>query len=169
MYNVLFLGAGNSARSIMAEAILTREGQNKFNAYSAGVQAHTELDRHAVDLLSRTQFDVSAMRPKEWSEFTGEGKPVFDFIFTVCDEATMLPHSMWPGRPVFAHWGVTDPARIEGNGAQVRLAYADAFRMLSNRIAIFVNLPLHSLDVLSLRQQLDSIVGGKMRTATAVA
>jgi arsenate reductase len=156
-YNALFLGNGNAARSIMAEAILNREGHDKFHAYSAGIQAHAELDPRAVDLLKRAQFDIVDARPKNWSELAGDGAPNFDFVFTVCEGATLLPRSVWRGNPVFAHWGVPNPAFAEGDEPQIRLVYADTFRMLANRIGIFVNLPLRSLDRLTMQRDLDSI------------
>jgi protein-tyrosine-phosphatase len=159
-YNVLFLGNGNSARSIMAEAILNREGRGKFQACSAGILTAPELDRHAVELLARMHFDTGGLRAKNWSELAGDDAPRFDFIFTVCDNATLLPHATWRGNPIFAHWGVADPAKVTGNEAQMRLAYADTFRMLSNRIGIFVNLPLRALDTLATQRQLD-LIGGK--------
>ena len=165
-YNVLFLGSGNCARSVMAEAILNREGRGKFSAYSAGIHAHAVLDQDAIDLLNKLHFDVGALHPKEWSEFAGEHAPAFDFIFTVCDDAALLPRSMWRGNPIFAHWSVPDPARSAGNDAQVRLAYADAFRMLSNRIGVFVNLPLRSLDLMSMQRKLDMI--GNPEAAAAI-
>jgi len=168
-YNVLFFGSGNSARSIMAEAILNREGGERFRAYSAGIQANAELDRHAIDLLSRLTFDTAGARPKDWSELTADGGPTFDFIFTVCDNATMLPRSTWQGRPIFAHWGIADPAKTQGNVAQIRLAYADAFRMLSNRILILVNLPLRSLDLLSMQRELDLAGNADAAAQQAVA
>jgi len=166
-YNVLFLGGGNCARSIMAEAILNRDGRGAFRAYSAGLHANAGLDQNAVDLLKKMHFDVDSMQPKEWSELAGETGQAFDFVFTVCEEAIMLPQSMWKGQPIFAHWGVPDPARVEGNEAQVRLAYADAFRMLSNRIGIFVNLPLRSLDLLTMQRKLDQIGGAKAAAVVA--
>jgi arsenate reductase len=156
-YNVLFLGSGNAARSIMAEAILNQEAGNRFRAYSAGIQAHSELDRRAVELLKRSLYDTSQACPKNWNELTGSGAPHFDFIFTVCDNASLLPRSVWQGRPVFAHWGVPDPTLAQGNEPQIQLAYADAFRMLSNRVGIFVNLPLRSLNLLTVQRQLDLI------------
>ena len=156
-YNVLFLGGGNAARSIMAEAILNREGGACFRAYSAGVQPLRELDHHAVELLKRLQFDVSGAHPKDWSELAGDGAPAFDFVFTVCDQATLLPRSMWKGRPLFAHWGIDDPAKAEGGVPERELAYADAFRMLSNRIGIFVNLPLHALGHLATQHHIELI------------
>jgi protein-tyrosine-phosphatase len=168
-FNVLFLGSGNAARSIMAEAILNREAGETFSAYSAGIQAKTALDPIAVDLLQRSHFDTSEMRTKNWEEFAGDGAPHFDFIFTVCDNAMLLPRSMWQASPLFAHWGIADPAMAQGNESQVRLAYADAFRMLSNRIGIFVNLPLRSLDGLAMQRQVDAIGGGKGEDAAVVA
>ena len=167
-YNVLFLGNGNAARSIMAEAILNREGGDRFCASSAGIQAKAELDPSAVNLLGRMNFDTAALRPKSWDAFAGDGAPSFDFIFTVCESAALLPRAMWQGRPVFAHWGVADPALAEGNESEVRLAYADAFRMLSNRVGIFVNLPLRSLDLMTMQRQLD-LIGGKGNDKSAVA
>jgi protein-tyrosine-phosphatase len=166
-YNVLFLGSNNSTRSIMAEAILNREGGGRFRAFSAGIAAGSELDRQTIDLLGRLHFDTSAMRPKNWNELAGDGGPTFDFVFTVCDDATMLPRAMWNGHPVFAHWGVADPTRAQGNEAQIRLAYADAFRMLSNRIMIFVNLPLRSLDLMSMQRKLD-LIGNADKAQPAV-
>ena len=156
-YNVLFLGNGNAARSIMAEAILNREGHETFNGYSAGINAHTEIDPRAIDLLTRLRYDIAGARPKNWNELAGDDAPCFDFVFTVCEGAALLPRSVWQGKPIFAHWGVPNPAFVEGNEAQIRLAYADAFRMLSSRIGIFVNLPLHSLDRLTMQRDLESI------------
>jgi len=168
-YSVLFLGTGNSARSIMAEAILNREGRGKFATCSAGLHTDPELDPRAIELLNRMHFDTGALRAKNWSEFTGGDAPAFDFVFTVCDSATLLARSTFPGSPVFAHWGIPDPAKIGGNEAQVRLAYADTFRMLSNRIMIFVNLPLRSLDRLTMQRELDSIGRANGAKAAVVA
>lgn len=168
-YNVLFLGSGNSARSIMAEAILNREGLGKFKAYSAGLQTAPELNPHAIELLDRMHFDTGSLRGKNWSEFTGKDAAAFDFVFTVCDRATLLPLSTWPGYPVFAHWGIADPTKVRGNEAQMRLAYAETFHMLSNRIMIFVNLPLRSLDQLTMQRELDSIGNANGEKAAVVA
>ncbi|HZQ14360.1 MAG TPA: arsenate reductase ArsC [Pseudolabrys sp.] len=167
-YNVLFLGGGNAARSIFAEAILSRDGAGTFQAFSAGVQPRPLPDAHAIDLLARMNFATAGLKPKSWETYAGEGAPNFDFIFSVCDAAAMMPRAMWRGNPVFAHWGIDDPAKAEGNESQIRLAYADAFRMLSNRIGIFVNLPLRSLDRLTVQRQLDRI-GGKAEGAVAAA
>ena len=162
-YNVLFLCTGNSARSIMAEVILNRVGHGRFCAFSAGSEPKGQVHPYALDLMRRLNFDVSALRSKSWLEFSGPHAPKLDFVFTVCDNAAAEACPFWPGQPMTAHWGVPDPAAATGNEAEIRLAFADAFRMLSNRINIFVSLPIRSLDVLSLQRQLDAI--GKSRDA----
>ena len=164
-FNVLFLCTGNSARSIMAEAILNREGRGNFRAFSAGSQPKGQVHPYTLDLLRKLNFDVSAFRSKSWDEFSRPDAPSLDFVFTVCDNAAAETCPFWPGQPMTAHWGVPDPAAATGNEAEVRLAFADTFRMLSNRISIFVNLPLRSLDKLSLQRQLDSI--GQTRGSAA--
>lgn len=169
MHNVLFLGGGNSARSIMAEAILNRDGAGNFRAYSAGVQPAGALDRHAVNLLTHSQFDMAGMHPKDWSELTGETAPAFDFIFTVCDHATLLPRSAWKGKPFFAHWDIDDPAKAEGSRSEIELAYAVAFRMLAKRIGIFVALPLRALDAMAMQSHLDLIGDNADQAATVAA
>jgi arsenate reductase (thioredoxin) len=156
-YNVLFLCTGNSARSIMAEAILNRAGQGKFRAFSAGSQPKGQVHPYTLDLLRRLNYDVTGMRSKSWNEFSKPGAPKLDFVFTVCDNAAQETCPVWPGQPMTAHWGVPDPAAASGNEAEVRLAFADTLRMLTNRINIFVSLPLRSLDQLTLQHQLDSI------------
>lgn len=167
-FNVLFLGNGNSARSIMSEAILNRDGGAKFNAFSAGINTHRELDPHAVDLLTQLHFDVSGARAKEWSEFVGDGAPRFDFVFAVCEGSALMPRSVWPGNPMFANWAMPNPAFVEGSEAEIRVAYADTFRMLANRIGVFVSLPLRSLDKLAMQRQLD-IIGGQPGVVHATA
>jgi arsenate reductase (thioredoxin) len=162
-FTVLFLCTGNSARSIMAEVILNRAGMGKFRAYSAGSQPKGQVHPYALDLLRRMNFDVSGLRSKSWSEFAKPDAPKLDFVFTVCDNAAAETCPVWPGQPMTAHWGVPDPAAATGNEAEVRLAFADALRMLSNRINIFVSLPMRSLDQLSLQRQLDAI--GKTKDA----
>jgi arsenate reductase (thioredoxin) len=156
-YNVLFLCTGNSARSIMAEAILNRAGQGKFRAFSAGSQPKGQVHPYTLDLLRRLNYDVRGLRSKSWKEFSGPDAPKLDFVFTVCDNAARETCPVWPGQPMTAHWGVPDPAAATGTEAEVRLAFADALRMITNRINIFASLPLRSLDQLTLQRQLDSI------------
>lgn len=154
----------------MAEAILGREGRKNFSAYSAGGQPKGVIHPYAAELLQKLKFDIGRYRSKSWSEFDGPDAPKLDFVFTLCDEAAAEPCPYWPGQPMTAHWGLPDPAMSIGNEAERRLAFADAFRMLNNRISIFVNLPIASLDKLSLQKQLDSIGRAKDtgdRAATA--
>lgn len=157
IYNVLFLCTGNSARSIMAECVLNRLGRGRFVAYSAGSFPKGEVHPYALDLLRRTDFDVSHLRSKSWDEFAKPDAPHLDFVFTVCDNAANETCPVWPGQPVTAHWGLPDPATIEGSEAQKHLAFADTLRVLTNRIGVFVNLPLRSIDRLSLRRKLQDI------------
>jgi arsenate reductase (thioredoxin) len=156
-YNVLFLCTGNSARSVMAEAALGRWGNGKFKGFSAGSQPKGEVHPTTLKLLSNLNYDVSGFRSKSWDEFAGPGAVPLDFVFTVCDNAAAESCPIWPGQPMTAHWGIPDPAGATGSEAEVRLAFADAFRMLNNRISIFVNLPLRSLDGLALQKRLDAI------------
>ena len=162
-YKVLFLCTGNSTRSIMAEVILNRAGQGKFRAFSAGSQPKGQIHAYALDLLKKLHYDVSGLRSKSWKEFSGPDAPNLDFVFTVCDNAAKEPCPVWPGQPMTAHWGVPDPAEAIGNEAEVRYAFADTLRMLTNRINIFVSLPLKSLDQLTLQKRLDAI--GKTKDA----
>ncbi len=155
--NVLFLCTGNSARSIMAECILNREGGGRFRAYSAGSQPTGEVNPLALNLLRQMNHDVSQLRSKSWKEFATPGSPKLDFVFTVCDSAAAEPCPVWPGQPMTAHWGVPDPAKAEGTEAMRAFAFDDCYRMLNQRIGIFVNLPLASLSRLSLQHQLDEI------------
>jgi arsenate reductase (thioredoxin) len=164
-YNVLFLCTGNSARSIMAEVILNRAGQGKFHAYSAGSHPKGHVHPYALQLLERLHYDVSRLKSKSWAEFAKLGAPKLDFVFTVCDAAAAEACPVWPGQPMTAHWGVPDPAEATGTEAEVRFAFADALRMLTNRINIFVSLPIRSLDQLALQKQLDAI--GKTRDVPA--
>jgi protein-tyrosine-phosphatase len=156
-FNVLFLCTGNSARSIMAEAILNREGMGRFNAYSAGSHPKGEVHPYTLQLLEQLNYPTSELRSKGWDEFAKEGAPKLDFVFTVCDDAAKEVCPVWPGQPMTAHWGVPDPAKATGNEAERHLAFAEAYRMLNNRIGIFVNLPLKSLDQLSLQRKLADI------------
>jgi arsenate reductase (thioredoxin) len=155
--NVLFLCTGNSARSIMAEVILNRAGQGKFRAFSAGSQPKGEVHPYALDLLRKLHYDVTGLRSKSWLEFAAADAPKLDFVFTVCDNAAAEVCPVWPGQPMPAHWGVPDPAAAAGTEAEKRFAFADSLRMLTNRINIFVSLPLERLDQLSLQRRLDAI------------
>ena len=166
LLDVLFLCTGNSARSIMAEAILGREGVGRFRAHSAGSLPTGEVDPRAVELLERPGHPVAGLRSRSWDEFAAAGAPDLDFVFTVCDDAASEACPVRPGRPTTAHRGVPDPAAATGNEAEVAAAFADACRMPSNRIGIFVNLPLASLDELALRERLDEI-GGREPDARA--
>ncbi|MFN3226094.1 MAG: arsenate reductase ArsC [Hyphomicrobiales bacterium] len=156
-YTVLFLCTGNSARSILAEGILNREGAGRFKAYSAGSQPKGDVHPHALDLLKKLNHDTSFARSKSWEEFAAPDAPALDFVFTVCDNAAAETCPVWPGQPMSAHWGVPDPAAAEGTEAEKRLAFADAYRMLTNRISVFVNLPMDSIDRLTLQQRLKAI------------
>jgi arsenate reductase len=157
VYNVLFLCTGNSARSIIAECVLNRMGRGRFAAHSAGSFPQGQVHPYATDLLQRRDFDTKDLRSKSWDEFARSDAPHLDFVFTVCDNAANEVCPVWPGQPMTAHWGLPDPAVVEGNEAQKRLAFADTLRMLTNRIGIFVNLPLASVDRLSLRRKLQDI------------
>lgn len=166
-FNVLFLCTGNSARSIMAEAILNKIGAGKFRAFSAGSQPKGRVHPEALRLLQSLGYDTSSFRSKSWSEFADPGAPLLDFVFTVCDNAAGEVCPVWPGQPMTAHWGVPDPAEAKGTPAEVALAFKDAYRMLNQRIGIFTSLPLRSLDRLSLQSKLREI--GRMEDATAKA
>ncbi|HET6972365.1 MAG TPA: arsenate reductase ArsC [Phenylobacterium sp.] len=165
--NVLFLCTGNSCRSILAEAIMNRDGRGRFKAYSAGSMPTGQVNPHALALLKRMHFDTSGLRSKPWEEFsraTNPQAPALDFVFTVCDNAAGEVCPIWPGQPMTAHWGLPDPALAQGNDAEIGLAFADTFRMLSNRIGLLINLPLAKLDKLSLQARLDAI--GQARAVT---
>ena len=166
VYNVLFLCTGNSARSILAEAILNRYGNGRFQAYSAGSHPEGRVHPYTLDLLRNLNYVTDGLRSKSWDEFAVPGAPSLDFVFTVCDDAANESCPVWPGQPMSAHWGIPDPAAVDGPEAVKRQAFADACRMMNNRISIFTSLPLHSLDRLSLQQRLDEI--GKRREMTAL-
>ncbi len=157
LHNVLFLCTGNSARSILAEAILNRVGQGRFKAFSAGSQPKGEVHPYALDLLKSLNHDTSFARSKNWEEFAVAGAPEMHFVFTVCDNAANESCPVWPGQPMTAHWGVPDPAAVEGTEAEKRFAFADTCRMMSNRISVFTSLPMESLDRLSLQKRLHEI------------
>ena len=166
-YNVLFLCTGNSARSIIAEAILNREGRGKFRAFSAGSDPKGAVNPHTIRLLQRLNHDTSALRSKSWEEFAQPGAPKLDFVFTVCDDAAGESCPVWPGQPMTAHWGIPDPAAAQGTDAEIAVAFNEAYRMLNQRIGIFVALPMQSLDTLTLQARLRDI--GRMAGATARA
>jgi arsenate reductase (thioredoxin) len=156
-YNVLFLCTGNSARSIMAEAILNKVGAGKFHAYSAGSQPKGRVHPQTLRLLQSLGYDTSTYRSKSWNEFASPGAQPFDFVFTVCDNAAAETCPLWPGQPMTAHWSVPDPAAATGTPAEVALAFKDAYRMLNQRIGIFTSLPLVALDQLTLQNKLTDI------------
>ena len=157
IYNVLFLCTGNSARSILAECILNREGNGRFKAFSAGSHPKGQVHPFALDLLKKMNYPTTALRSKSWDEFAEPAAPHMDFVFTVCDDAANEVCPIWPGQPMTAHWGLPDPAAAEGTEAERHLAFAEAYRMLGNRISIFASLPLRSLDRLSLQKRMDEI------------
>ena len=167
IYNVLFLCTGNSARSIIAEAILNREGRGKFKAFSAGSHPKGAVNPHALDLLRKFNYDVSTLRSKSWAEFAQAGSPDLDFVFTVCDNAAGEACPLWPGQPITAHWGIPDPAAATGSEAEIALAFRDAYRMLNRRIELFLALPIEKLDRLVLTTRLKAIGGSEGATEKA--
>jgi arsenate reductase len=156
-YNVLFLCTGNSARSILAESILTKIGEGKFKAFSAGSFPKPEINPLALKTLRDLNYPTEGLRSKSWDEFARPGAPQMDFVFTVCDNAAGEVCPVWPGQPITAHWGIEDPAAVEGLEIQKLTAFATAFRYLKNRISIFAALPFKSLDRMSLKNRLDQI------------
>ncbi|MBS0473388.1 MAG: arsenate reductase ArsC [Proteobacteria bacterium] len=162
-FNVLFLCTGNSARSILAEAILNKLGKGKFIAYSAGSQPKGAVHPEALALLGRLGYATEGYRSKSWDEFAAAGAPHLDFVFTVCDNAANEVCPIWPGQPMTAHWGIPDPAAVEGPAAAQ--AFRDAYQTLHRRIELFANLPVRSLDRMALKKRLDEI--GKSSGAMA--
>lgn len=156
-YNVLFLCTGNSARSVMAEAILNKHGNGKFRTYSAGSQPRGEVNPQTIKLLNGLGYDASKLSSKSWSDFAKPGAPKFDFIFTVCDDAAGEACPVWPGKPATAHWGIADPARVRGSEIEIARAFQEAYRLLSKRIELFAALPFHALDEISLTAKLREI------------
>jgi arsenate reductase len=156
-YNVLFLCTGNSARSIMAEAILNQKGKPNFTAYSAGSHATGRVNPFALKQLETARLPTLNLRSKNWDEFARPGKPQMDFVFTVCDQAAKEVCPVWPGRPMTAHWGVPDPGVVAGSPEQIERAFRDAFSVLDRRIGLFLCLPLSSLDKLALKKEIDRI------------
>ncbi|MBK8738556.1 MAG: arsenate reductase ArsC [Betaproteobacteria bacterium] len=154
LFNVLFLCTGNSARSIMAEAILRQTGAGRFNAFSAGSHPAGKVNPLAIELLRASRMPVDGLRSKSWDEFARPGAPELDFVLTVCDNAAGEVCPIWPGQPMSAHWGIPDPAAVEGSGEEKHKAFAEACRLLLNRIRLFTSLPLATLDRLSLQKKL---------------
>jgi len=159
-YNVLFLCTGNSARSIMAESILKKDGHDRFSACSAGSYPRKEVSPLALETLRRLDYPTDGLRAKSWNEYARADAPEMDFVFTVCDAAAGEVCPVWPGQPITAHWGIEDPAAIEGTEIQKLTAFATAFRYLKNRISVFTALPLAKLDRLALKHRLDEIGSG---------
>jgi arsenate reductase (thioredoxin) len=157
IYNVLFLCTGNSARSILAESLLNHWGHGRFRAFSAGSFPKGQVHPMAVELLKRTNLPTENLRSKSWDEFAASGAPELDFIFTVCDKAAGEVCPVWPGKPMTAHWGIADPAAVEGTGADQGSAFRKAFRELETRIKLFANLPIASLDQIKLQERLRAI------------
>ena len=155
--NVLFLCTGNSARSIMAETILNVLGRGKFKAFSAGSHATGIVNPLALELLKKNNLPTEGLRSKNWDEFARLGAPFLHFVFTVCDQAAAEPCPIWPGQPMTAHWGVRDPAAVEGTDEVKRKAFLTAYMELHRRISLFVNLPLNTLNKLALKQKLEEI------------
>jgi arsenate reductase len=164
-YNVLFLCTGNSARSIIAEAVLNKLGAGNFRAYSAGSQPRGAVNPNTIHLLQSLGYDTSGYRSKSWDEFARACEPTFDFVFTVCDNAAAEACPVWPGQPMTAHWGIPDPAEATGTPAEIALAFKETYRLLNQRIGIFTSLPLRSLDNLSLQRKLRDI--GQLEGSTA--
>jgi protein-tyrosine-phosphatase len=156
-YNALFICTGNSARSILAEGILNELGQGRFRAYSAGSHPKGEVHPLALATLERLHMPTAGYRSKNWDEFAAPGAPELDFIFTVCDNAAGEVCPVWPGQPISSHWGMPDPAAVTGSEAVIALAFADTYRMLTNRIGIFASLPFASLSRQSLKTRMDDI------------
>jgi arsenate reductase (thioredoxin) len=157
IYNVLFLCTGNSVRSILGEAIMNRIGAGKFAGFSAGSDPKGQVNPHALHLLKSLQHDTSALRSKSWEEFARPSAPPLDFVFTVCDNAANEVCPVWPGQPMSAHWGLPDPAAVEGSEAEIAAAFAETYRLLRNRISAFCALPFDSLDRMALKRKLDDI------------
>jgi protein-tyrosine-phosphatase len=156
-FNVLFLCTGNSARSILSEALLNKRGQGQFRAFSAGSHPAGRVNPYALELLQRMGYSTDGLRSKSWDEFAAPGAPDLDFVFTVCDNAAGEVCPMWPGQPITAHWGIPDPAAVEGSDEQKRKAFDEAFRILERRISLFLSLPIRSLEQLVLQERLSEI------------
>ncbi len=171
IFNVLFLCTGNSARSILAESILRKEARGRFHAYSAGSHPKGAVNPFALKVLASLEYPTQGLRSKSWDEFAASGAPIMDFVFTVCDTAAAETCPVWPGQPMTAHWGIEDPAAVDGTDIQKEAAFVLAARYLRNRITIFASLPLKSLDKLSLNAKLREIgaLDGAMKPRPEVA
>lgn len=156
-FNVLFLCTGNTARSIMAEVMLNAMGQGRFRAYSAGSHPRGTVNPHTIDLLKKNRLSTDDLRSKDWAEFARPESPALDFVFTVCDQAAAEVCPVWPGQPMTAHWGIPDPAAVEGSEDDQRKAFFKAYNQLQHRLSIFVSLPMEKLDRLTLQRRLDDI------------
>jgi arsenate reductase len=156
-YNVLFLCTGNSARSIMAEAILNHKGKPNFSAYSAGSHPSGTVRPEALRQLETARLPTTGLRSKAWDEFSRPGAPKLHFVFTVCDNAAKEVCPIWPGQPMTAHWGIPDPAAVQGSAEQIERAFRDVFFTLDRRIGLFISLPLGSLDRLALKREVEKI------------
>jgi arsenate reductase len=157
IYNVLFLCTGNSARSVLAEAILRKDGRGNFRAFSAGSQPKGAVNPFAIRVLQKLDYPSDGLRSKSWEEFAAPDAPAMDFVFTVCDNAAGESCPVWPGQPMTAHWGIGDPAEVNGTDIEKEAAFVAAFRYLKNRIALFTSLPLRSIDSLALGTKLREI------------
>ena len=157
IFNVLFLCTGNSARSILAESLLNHLGKGRFRAFSAGSHPVGQVNPLVLDLLKQQGMPVDSLRSKNWDEFATPDAPALDFVFTVCDNAAGEVCPVWPGQPMTAHWGIEDPAAVEGNDGAKQKAVSTAYRLLSRRISLFISLPIQKLDGLSLQKQLNDI------------
>jgi arsenate reductase len=167
-YNVLFLCTGNTARSILAESILRKDGAGRFNAYSAGSQPKGIVNPFALKVLAAADYPADGFSSKAWDIYAVPGAPVMDFVFTVCDDAAGEACPVWPGQPMTAHWGIEDPAKVEGTDLEKEAAFVRAFRYLKNRISAFVNLPIASIDSLALGRRLRDIGGMEGATRKSV-
>jgi len=166
IYNVLFLCTGNTARSILAESILRKDGRDGFRAFSAGSQPKGQVNPFALKVLASLNYPIDGMRSKSWQEFAAPDAPVMDFVFTVCDSAAGESCPLWPGQPMTAHWGIEDPVAVEGTDLQKEAAFVAAFRYLKNRIGIFTSLPLRGIDRMSLGTRLRDIGRGEGATSS---
>ncbi|PSC05651.1 ArsR family transcriptional regulator [Alsobacter soli] len=167
VFNVLFLCTGNSARSILAEGILRKDGEGRFQAFSAGSQPKGAVNPLAPKVLGNFGYPAEGYRSKSWDEFAVPGAPVMDFVFTVCDSAAGEACPVWPGQPVTAHWGIEDPAAVEGTAAEKERAFVEAFRLMRNRISAFLALPMAKLDAASLRNRVREIGAAEGASAGA--